>query len=304
MKKLSFRFTKTGGKMSVALLAGLLAALLVGVSVALALGTAFTENWAVTTSPYFNGKNGVTSIADPAGTDGHVLQMKLRARPRVGAGNGPEIQSKALYQYGSYSTRLKAANCSAQPLAGVVTGYFTYFDDGQDYDGDGIPDNSEIDFEWLCAQPQVMFITVWTDYGGSPDVHEKTYREIDLSTGTIIKTCHDHVWGECQALSSSELQPTSITAIPGYNSGTAYYEYGFTWTSTGIRWWVVNPANGAQITLWNYQGPASRIATLPSYYMTNVWYTNNWSPETMPTAIQKPTIPIYAYVDWTKYTIP
>src|SRR5258706_13594148 len=137
--------------MSVALLAGLLAALLVGVSVALALGTAFTENCAVTTSPYFNGKNGVTSIVDPAGTDGHVLHMKLRARPRVDAGNGPENQSKVLYQYGSFSTRLKAANCSGQPLAGVVTGYFPYFDDGTDYDGDGIPDNSEIDFEWLCA---------------------------------------------------------------------------------------------------------------------------------------------------------
>src|SRR5258706_16481435 len=137
--------------MSVALLAGLLAALLVGVSVALALVTAFTENWAVTTSPYFNGKNGVTSIVEPAGTDGHVLQMKLRARPRVGAGNGPEIQSKVLYQYGRFSTRLNATNCSGQPLAGVVTGYFTFFDAGAGYDRAGIPDNSEIDFEWLCA---------------------------------------------------------------------------------------------------------------------------------------------------------
>jgi len=43
---------------------------------------------------------------------------------------------------------------------------------------------------------------------------------------------------------------------------------------------------------------------VPAYYMTNVWHTNNWAPDLFPAAIQKPTIPIYAYIDWTKYTIP
>jgi hypothetical protein len=265
----------------------------------------FTENWDASTSAYFNlssGKSSATSnVADAAANDGKVLKMTLAARPRAGAGNGPEIQSPLRYQYGSYSSRLKTANCSAQPLAGVVTGYFTYFNNGQDTTGDGLPDNSEIDFEWLCAEPQVFFITMWTDYDSSPDVHKKVYREINLATGTILKTCYDEVWGECQVLTSSELQPTSITAIPGYNSSTAYYEYGFTWTSAGVRWWVVDPANSQQITLWDYQGPAARITTVPAYYMTNVWHTNNWSPEDMPTAIQQPTIPIYASVDWTKF---
>jgi hypothetical protein len=269
----------------------------------------FTENWDASTSAYFNlssGKSSATSnVADAAANDGKVLKMTLAARPRAGAGNGPEIQSPLRYQYGSYSSRLKTADCSAQPLAGVVTGYFTYFNNGTDTNGNGLPDNSEIDFEWLCAEPQVFFITMWTDYDGSPDVHKKVYREINLATGVILKTCYDEVWGECQALASSELQPTSITAIPGYNSSTAYYEYGFTWASTGVRWWVVNPANGQQITLWDYQGPAARITTVPAYYMTNVWHTNNWSPESMPTAIQQPTIPIYASVDWTKFaTLP
>jgi len=265
----------------------------------------FTENWDASTSAYFNlsaGKSSATSnVADAAANDGKTLKMTLAARPRAGAGNGPEIQSPLRYQYGSYSTRLKTADCSAQPLAGVVTGYFTYFNNGQDTTGDGLPDNSEIDFEWLCAEPQVMFITMWTDYDGSPDVHKKVYREINLATGAILNTCYDEIWGECQPLAPSELQPTSITAIPGYNSSTAYYEYGFTWTSTAVRWWVVNPANGQQITLWDYQGPASRITTVPAYYMTNVWHTNNWAPNNFPNAIQQPTSPMYAYVDWTAF---
>lgn len=301
MKKLSLRFTKTGG----IVLAVLLLALFVGIGAASALGTTFTENWNASSSPYFNfhtSKSTITSnFADAAGTDGKVLQMKLAARPRAGAGNGPEIQSKVTYQYGSYSTRMKAVNCSAQPNVGVVTGYFTYFNGG-DTNGNGLPDNSEIDFEWLCAEPHVVYITMWTDYSGATDAHKKVFREIDLSTGTIRKTCYDEVWGVCQPLSGAEAQPATITAIPGYNSGTAYYEYGFTWTSTGVRWWIVNPATNQQITLWDYQGPAARITTVPAAYMTNVWHTDNWAPDLIPSALQKPTIPLYAYIDWTKFT--
>jgi hypothetical protein len=307
MNTFSSRSTTTRRKILPGLLAGLLAIALVGISVASALGTTFTENWNAATSTYFTlsgGKSAATpNVANAAAGDGKVLQLKLAARPRAGAGNGPEIQSKTTYQYGTYSTRLKAANCSAQPNAGVVTGFFTYFNNGTDTTGDGLPDNSEIDFEWLCAEPQVVYITMWTDYSGATDAHKKIFREIDLSTGTIRKTCYDEEWGVCQPLSGAEAQPASITAIPGYNSGTAFYEYGFTWTSTGVRWWIVNPATGQQMTLWDYQGPAARITKVPAYYMTNVWHTDNWAPDLIPAAIQKPTVVIYAYVDWTKFTV-
>ncbi len=306
MNKYSLRFAKPQDRVLTGLLAGLLLILLVGVTVTQALGTTFTENWAASTSPYFSfhsGKNKVTSnVTDADASDGKVLKMTLAARPRPGAGNGPEIQSRDTYQYGTYSTRLKAANCSAQPKAGVVTGFFTYFNNGTDTTGDGLPDNSEIDFEWLCAEPQVVYITMWTDYRGSDDAHKKVFREIDLSTGTIRKTCYDEVWGVCQPLSGAESQPTSIQAIPGYNSGTAYYEYGFDWMPNRVVWWMIRPDTGQKMILWDYQGPAARITTVPAYYMTNVWHTNNWAPDAVPDAIQKPLIAINAFVDWTKFT--
>jgi beta-glucanase (GH16 family) len=81
-----------------------------------------------------------------------------------GVGGSPAAETKSRYKYGTYWTRVKTANCSAQPKAGVVTGIFTYFNDGADRNGNGLPDNNEIDFEWLGAKSEVVYLTIWTDY--------------------------------------------------------------------------------------------------------------------------------------------
>ncbi|WP_199442768.1 glycoside hydrolase family 16 protein [Umezawaea beigongshangensis] len=259
------------------------------------------ENWTSATSPHFyktTSLNALGRVADSAANDGSALRLTLKAGAAANPGNGIEIASRNNYGFGSYSTRMKAADCSAQPRAGVVTGAFTYATDHSDRNGNGLPDNDEIDVEWLCAQPEVIYLTLWTDYNASNDQLRKVSRVIDLRAGRIISTCFSTTFGECVAVSSAENQPTSVAAIPGYNSSTQYYEYGFDWSATGVHFYLVN-ASGARVTLWDYRGPASRIPTKQSIFMQNAWHTTNWDPYGFQ-ARERPNRDLHAHVDWTQ----
>lgn len=282
---------------------GAISALLLGVPM-LAEAAPFTEHWAAYPSPYFysygGSANTATSVAQSGMTDGRALQLKLSAYPAAGVGGGITQESSSRYRYGTFTTRLKTTNCSTQPNTGIVTGFFTYFNDGGDYNGNGLPDNSEIDFEWLCAEPQVIYLTMYTDFG--PTAHRRVSRILNLATGTVHSTCYyESFSGACQPLTGNENLPTTIPALAGYNSSTAHYEYGFTWTASRVTWWVVHPTTGQRITLWDYQGPASRIPANSSHFLTNIWHTNDWTPPSRPLATQPPNSARYAYVDWTAY---
>jgi hypothetical protein len=280
------------------LLAGLGLLLLTGASRA-----GFLENWAQDTSPYFMMLTpGASQIhanqPDPAAQDGRVVQLQLAAGPTPGPGGGPELETTQLYRYGQYQARLKTANCQDQPLAGVVTGYFVYFNDGLDHNLNHLPDNSEIDFEWLCAEPEVIYLTAWTDYRDSDERHKRIGRKINLRTGRLEYSCYFESFGQCQPLSGPENQPEQVPALPAYDSSSAYYQYGLDWSANRLLFWVVDPATGQRLTLWDYQGPARRIPNLAAYYMVNVWHTPNWTPEGKPQAVQPPTQPLSIFVDW------
>src|SRR5678809_979955 len=80
----------------------------------------------------------------------------------AGAGRGPEIISNNFTYYGTYSARLKVPDVrNIQPNTGVVVGYFTYF-------MDSVYGLSEIDFEWLVADPSIIYIGTWTGNRGVP----------------------------------------------------------------------------------------------------------------------------------------
>ncbi len=265
------------------------------------------ENWATTTPTDFlllsrGASQAVSNVADSAAIDGKVLQLQVGPQATPGPGGGSEIETTQPITYGTYTSRLKTVNCAGQPAAGVVTGYFTYFNDGEDYNENGLPDNSEIDFEWLCAEPEVIYLTMWTDYRDSDEAHRRVGRKINLRTGQIEYSCYFEQYSACQALNGNENQPTTVPALPGYDSSTAYYEYGFTWSATRVTWWIVNPTTNQPIVLWDYQGPPARIPKLSSYYMTNAWHTVSWTPDDRPTATLAPTATVSAYVDWTKFT--
>ncbi len=273
---------------------------------ALQLADRFVENWDGPSSAHFStrrpgGSRVLFNVPDAAAGDGRILQLELPPNPSSGPGGGPEIDTRNRCLYGHFSTRLKTVDATSQPKVGVVTGYFTYFNDGKDYNNNGLPDNSEIDFEWLAAQPEVVYMTLWTDYRNADAALRSVGRAVNLKTGQILYTCYFEGFGQCQSLIGPEAEPIVIAALPDYNSATRFYEYGFDWTPSRVTWWMTHPDTGQRLVLWDYRGPAARIPSVPAYYMTNVWYTPGWYPDGMPEAIERPVSPLSVFVDWTRY---
>lgn len=267
------------------------------------LADRFTENWDGPSSAHFSTRipAGARLAFNIPQAEARTLQLELPANPLSGPRGGPEIATRNLCLYGHFSTRLKTADSSSQPKAGVVTGYFTYFNDRKDYNSNGLPDNSEIDFEWLAAQPEVVYMTLWTDYRDADAAQRRVGRAVNLATGQILYTCYFEAFGQCQPLGGPEAEPMTIAPLPGYNSATGFYEYGFDWSPSGVTWWMTHPATDQKLVLWDYRGPAGRIPSVAAYYMTNVWHTPDWSPDGMPEAVERPSTPLSVFVDWTRY---
>src|ERR1700744_5993757 len=100
---------------------------------------------------------GINSPAEP-GTK--VLLFRIDPADSAGPGRGPEIISKDLTHFGSYSARIKIPDVrNVQPNAGAVVGYFTYH-------MDSLQGLSEIDIEWLIADPRILYIGTWTGHTG------------------------------------------------------------------------------------------------------------------------------------------
>ena len=101
----------------------------------------------------FTYRFGVDSPTDP-GTK--LLLMKIDPEGVAGAGKGPELISDYFTHFGTYAARLKVPEVKdIQPNVGAVVGYFTYH-------MDSVPGLSEIDFEWLLADPEIIYIGTWT----------------------------------------------------------------------------------------------------------------------------------------------
>jgi hypothetical protein len=273
----------------------------------------FVENWNSSTSNLFDiyasAQEGtaISGYPDPNALDGRSLKLTLNPNVSPGVNGAPAAETNLRYGYGTFWARAKTANCSAQPNAGVVTGIFTYFNNGSDLNGNGLPDNDEIDFEWLCAEPEVVYLTIWTDYQPDPVAFRQVIRSINLKTGTILMECFREQFGWCstvgQPLNASEQQPTTITPIPNYDSSTQYYYYGITYLANQVIFKIF--ANGVTYTLWNYQGPTSRIPDQPMYFMHNVWHTATWYPmDNNGSDIQTPEYPVNVYIDMSNFTLP
>ncbi|MCR4910470.1 MAG: glycoside hydrolase family 16 protein, partial [Bacteroidales bacterium] len=146
---------------------------------------AFVEDFSGPSSEYFyynyrpSGKDfrycsGFNSLSEE-GTK--VMLYRIDPNDPAGAGRGPEIISKDYTFYGSYSARIKVPDVrEVQPNVGAVVGYFTYNIDrefGQ----------SEIDIEWLIADPRIIYVGTWT---GKRGAHNRVGRIINLATGEIL----------------------------------------------------------------------------------------------------------------------
>ncbi len=236
----------------------------------------------------FKWKSGVKS-----GNDDKILSFKLDPKEKAGPGKGPEIISKDFTHFGTYSTRLKVPDPrETQPNIGAVVGYFTYHND----DEQGL---SEIDFEWLIADPEVIYMGTWTGESGKL---KRVGRTINLAKGIIYTTEYreDHSKIREKLTGSDQNFPEKIEAIEGFDASTGFHTYGFDWHPDQIRWWMLHPTTADTVVLWNYQGEMG-IPQHPSKYRMNFWHTDNWSVETNPNSLEKPTKRFELEVDWMEY---
>ncbi len=222
-----------------------------------------------------------------------VLSLKIDPEGAPGAGRGPEVISKGYTHFGTYAARIKVPDVrKIQPDAGAVVGYFTYH-------VDSVPGLSEIDFEWLVANPEIIYIGTWTGQRGAL---QRIGRTLNLATGTIYNTAfrvgHN---GVNSPLTGMQNQPETVPAVDGYDASSRFYTYGFDWYPDRIRWWMINPAKADTVVLWDYQGSQVGIPQNKSRYRMNFWHTDSWPVETNPNSIEKPLHPYETQIDWMSY---
>lgn len=269
---------------------------------------AFVEDFDKTTSKYFMQRRdkrdeatdfryfpGNVSLSEK-GTD--VLLYRIDPQDPAGAGRGPEIISKKYTSYGTYAARIRIPDVTkVQPNVGAVVGYFTYnMEPGKSL--------SEIDWEWLIADPEIVYIGTWTGPRGNL---QRIGRTINLATGEILYTIYrsGKDGNINHPLTGLQNQPETIPAIEGFNAAKQFYTYGFDWYPDRLTWWILHPESGEKIVLWDYQGSTPDFTGIPdnhTYYRLNFWHTNNWPVETNPDSIEKPAYPYEVEVDWMSYT--
>lgn len=269
---------------------------------------AFVEDFSKSTSKYFMQRRdkrdeatdfryfpGNLSLSEK-GTD--VLLYRIDPQDPAGAGRGPEIISRKYTSYGTYAARIRIPDVTkVQPNVGAVVGYFTYnMEPGKSL--------SEIDWEWLIADPELVYIGTWTGPRGNL---QRIGRTINLAKGEILYTIYrsGKDGNINHPLTGLQNQPETIPAIEGFNAAKQFYTYGFDWYPDRLIWWILHPETGEKIVLWDYQGSTPDFTGIPdnhTYYRLNFWHTNNWPVETNPDSIEKPAYHYEVEVDWMSYT--
>lgn len=196
-----------------------------------------------------------------------------------------------LFLYGTYETRFRAAKC-ATPDEGVVTGIFTYLSDGKDLNKNGIEDNSEIDIEVLCAEPTVLYLTIWTDYQDSNFI--KTTRKIDLKTGTVSQTPE----GKESSYGLKSVTPLTYN-FPTIDLTSEFIQIGFIWKADSVEYYLVRDSK--TYALWKFEKP-TLIPQRAAYFLMNLWHNKeHWHNDT---PADYPTKDVTLDIDWFKYFAP
>ena len=250
----------------------------------------YFSNGSTGTKALLKSNSGVKSSIEK---ETNMLSFKLDTNDVAGAGRGPELISNHFTHFGTYSARIKIPDARVlQPNVGAVVGYFTYH-------ADKTLGLSEIDFEWLLADPNIIYVGTWTGQKGKL---ERIGRIINLKTGEILSTSfrsnHD---GINHPFSGKQSKPRKLSKIEDYDASARFHTYGFDWHSNRITWWLLHPKNGRKIVLSDYKGSSKGIPLHRSKYRMNFWHTNNWAVETNPKALEKPNYNFELEVDWMSY---
>lgn len=263
---------------------------------------AFVEEFKGSSSDYFEYQSSGNSAeftwtfgADsPTEPGTKIMSLKIDPEDEAGPPQGPHIAAKNFTHFGTYSARLKVPDArEIQPDVGAVVGYFTYHMD----DEHGL---SEIDFEWLIADPEVIYVGTWT--GTSGDLR-RVGRTINMAEGIIYETSYrEGHTGPRRLLEGPQNQPESIAPIEDYDASSQFHTYGFDWYPDRIRFWMIHPETDETVVLWDYRD--ENLVGIPQHhsrYMINFWHTNNWPVQTNPQSIEPPVYPFEVEVDWISY---
>ena len=263
--------------------------------------SSFLEKFSRSSSKYFQPHTGGKGadfiwkfgVRSPSERKTKILSLKIDPEDPAGAGRGPEIISKYYTHFGTYAARIKIPDVrSIQPDAGAVVGYFTYH-------VDSVPGLSEIDFEWLVADPEIIYIGTWT--GPHGDLR-RIGRTVNMANGVIYNTSYkERLSGITRPLTGMQNQPETIQVIEGYNASSQFYTYGFDWSPDRIRWWMIHPVTADTVVIWDYSGSQEGIPQNHTRYRMNLWHTDSWPVETNPNSIEKPLHPYETEIDWMSY---
>lgn len=214
---------------------------------------------------------------------------ELGPQDRAGPGQyGTHLKTHQKYHYGKYTIRFRAAACASAD-EGVVTGLFTYRNDGQDQNQNGLVDNDEIDIEVLCAEPHTLYLTIWTDYQESGFI--KHTRKINLVTGQYWQTKPGEQ-GNYGLGDTGQLD----WSLPQIDLTKQFVTLGFVWSKHEVGYFIIN--EGKSLELWKMAQPLF-IPQRESYFMINVWHNaQHWHNDL---AADYPSQAVSARVDWFSY---
>lgn len=206
-----------------------------------------------------------------------------------------QIRTTQQFGYGTYTYRVKLPSCL--PSEGLVNGLFTYWNNGSDLNGNGMIDNSELDVEVLCAEPNIIYLTIWTDY--TDDEHfSKVTRLLDVTTGEYYQTSpgqEKNNWG----LNSYGLWKDSsgrLVSIPDFSAVEEWITFKVVWRSTSVSYSM--NYRGTEYALWTYSDPA-HIPSHAAPMMFNLWHNAiDWDTDQ---PVDFPASDSTMLIDWFSY---
>jgi hypothetical protein len=221
-----------------------------------------------------------------------VLKLTLHKEDKVGPRQGPQIISKNITHFGTYSARLKIPKVDdLQPNVGALVGLFTYNETPN-----GL---SEIDFEWHLTDPTLLYIGTYTGKGKKL---KRVERIIKLDTGELLNT--EIAVNEkpvIKELKVSQTTPNNILPIDNYDASSEFYTYGFDWMPERIVWWVLHPVSNEKIILWDYAEESEGIPQDESRFRANIWHSDKFISISNPKASEKPEHNFSLEVDWMEF---
>ncbi len=237
-------------------------------------------------------------IESSEASDGRVARLvfpghpEYASRDQAGVDGRTELASHPRFGYGTHRSRVSWGGCaSTEQVAQAVLGYFS---DGTDDNGNGLTDEIEIDFQLLCGDPNLAYMTVFTDYQTMPTggaKFRKLSHVVDLASGRYYDTPLDYQ--DDFTLSGTD----ASMVVPDLFQAGRFYEIGFEWHQGSLRFFI--DSGTGERTLWSLADPG-HVPTKPVQVVYNLWHPDtHWYPRDG--AADFPAQDVTMLIDWFRY---